>query len=144
MITQIRPSTWVAFTGLFLAGVGGMISTITTPLKAHYPDLLAHLEGGPVWSAFGQDVTANNIYWGYAYSGPLAIIIWALVVILAIRAAPSIQESKLFLGMNIIGTTALLIFVVAHLLLVGQILVGISLIGFLLVFMQNWQANRTA
>jgi len=137
MKTQIRLTIWIAFFGLFLAGIGGMVSTSLTFIKPHYPDLIAHLEGGPVWIAFGQEVTVNNIYWGYAYSGPLSITFWALVMITAVKAAPSIQSSRAFLGVNVIGTMILLYFLVAHLLLVGQVLIAFSLIGFVLACFQS-------
>lgn len=143
MKTQIHGTTWLAFIGLFLAGVGGLVSTATAPLKSHYSSLTDHLSGGPVWTAFGQDVTATDIYWGYAYSAPLAMIFRALVVLFAVKAAPSVQYSRVFIMTNILGTSLLLLFLVQHLLIVGQLLVATSLVGFILTLIWCRPAQTT-
>ncbi|MVO14708.1 hypothetical protein [Parasedimentitalea huanghaiensis] len=142
MNTRTKPAIWLAFSGLFLAGIGGISSTAATPMKPHYPELVAQLKGGPVWTAFGQDVTASNIYWGYAYLGPFSIIIWAFVVLFAVRAAPAVQFSKLFLGVNALGALGMLAFAMAHLLIVGQVLAAVAILGFSLAIWQSFLVDK--
>jgi len=142
MNTKIRPSIWLAFSGLALAGLGGLISTATSSSKPHYDALITQLDGGPIWDAFGQTVTTGDIFWGYAYSGPFTIIVWAFVLLFAVRAAPSLQASPLFLWANLAGALGLLAFLISYLLLIGQILVGLAVVGFGVALWQCRAQNR--
>lgn len=137
MNTKIRPSIWLAFSGLALAGLGGLVSTATASSKSHYDALTTQLDGGPHWEAFGQTVTTGEIFWGYAYSGPFTIIVWALVLLSAVRAAPSLQGSPLFLWSNFVGAIGLLAFLISYLLLIGQVLVGLAVVGFGIALWQS-------